>query len=216
MTVTKQSPDLMMVIHSELARRLARPALHLQLRHLACEGRAVPHRRRRQRHHLRRARLLDADLARSREARRPQPDRGRRGRPRCAGRTSRSPPASSISRRCRSRARSSSTSRPKVACPTPEAFGNIIVKSDDQRPRGPRPRRRRASSSAPPTTTAAAISTSGSPFPWAFSSGPARTRWPRRRWCRTRWPSCRSRSRTACATTSSTTRRCSSRNRSKR
>ena len=64
---------------SELARRFARPALHLQLRHAAREGRARPHRRRRQRHHLRRARLLDAHLARSGEARRPQPDRRRRG-----------------------------------------------------------------------------------------------------------------------------------------
>ncbi len=64
---------------SELARRLARPALHLQLCHPAREGRARPHRRRRQCHHLRRARLLDAHLARSGKARRPRPDRRRRG-----------------------------------------------------------------------------------------------------------------------------------------
>ncbi len=64
---------------SLVARRLARPALHFQLRDTPREGRARPHRRRRQRHHLRRARLLDAHLARSREARSAQPDGWRRG-----------------------------------------------------------------------------------------------------------------------------------------
>ena len=69
-TVTKHSPDLMLVIHLYLARRHARPALHLQLRHAAGEGRAGAARRRRRRDHLRRARLFHAHLARSREARR--------------------------------------------------------------------------------------------------------------------------------------------------
>ncbi len=68
----------------ELAGRLARPALHLELRNAAGQGRAVPARWRRRRADLRRARLCDAHLARPRQGRGAQPD-GRRGRQRAPG-----------------------------------------------------------------------------------------------------------------------------------
>ncbi len=81
----------------QLAGRLARPALHLELRDPADPGRAGPARRRRRRARVRRAQLLDADLARSRQGRRARPDRGRRGRgaprPERAGRLGRARPA---------------------------------------------------------------------------------------------------------------------------
>ena len=64
----------------DLAGRLARPAVHLQLRDALHQGRAGARRRRRRRQRVRRARLLDADLARSRQGRGARPDRGRRGR----------------------------------------------------------------------------------------------------------------------------------------
>ena len=68
-TVRKSSPDILMVIHLVLARRLPRPALRLQLRDAAGARRAGPARRRRRRARLRRARLRDAHLARSGEGR---------------------------------------------------------------------------------------------------------------------------------------------------
>ena len=51
----------------QLARRLARPAVHLELREPADPGRAGPDRRRRRRARVRRAQLFDAHLARSRQ-----------------------------------------------------------------------------------------------------------------------------------------------------
>ena len=60
---------------SQLAGRVARPALHLQLRHPADQGRAGPPARRRRHPDLRRARLLDARLARSRAHGRARPHR---------------------------------------------------------------------------------------------------------------------------------------------
>ena len=66
--VRKASPDLMMVVHMTSPDDSARPAIHLQLRHALREGRAGPHRRRRQRAGVRRARLFDARVARSRRA----------------------------------------------------------------------------------------------------------------------------------------------------
>ena len=81
----------------DLARRLARPAVHLQLRHALHQGRAGAGRRRRRRQRVRRARLLDARLARSRQGRGARPDRGRRGggpaRGQPAGRRRRDQPA---------------------------------------------------------------------------------------------------------------------------
>ena len=64
-SVRKASPDLMMVVHMTSPDGSARPAVHLQLRDALREGRADPRRRRRQRDRVRRARLLDARLARS-------------------------------------------------------------------------------------------------------------------------------------------------------
>ena len=82
----------------DLARRLARPAIHLQLRDALHQGRAGARRRRRRRAGVRRARLLDARLARPRQGRRARPDRGRRGRGAAARPTCRSPRARSTSR----------------------------------------------------------------------------------------------------------------------
>ena len=65
-TVTKASPDLMMVVHLYLARQVARRAVHLQLRHARDQGRAHARRRRRLDHGVRQPRLCDARLARSR------------------------------------------------------------------------------------------------------------------------------------------------------
>ena len=64
----------------QLARRLARPALHLELRDPADPGRAGAARRRRRRARVRRARLCDAHLARPGQGRGARPDRGRRRR----------------------------------------------------------------------------------------------------------------------------------------
>ena len=74
-TTKKNSPDLMMVIHLNLAGRVARPALHLQLRDAADQGRAGPAAGRRRHPGVRRARLLDAHLARPGAAGRAGPDR---------------------------------------------------------------------------------------------------------------------------------------------
>ncbi len=62
----------------DLARRHARSAVHLELRHAVREGPARPHRRRRRRAHFRRARLFHARLARSGEGGGARSD-GRRG-----------------------------------------------------------------------------------------------------------------------------------------
>ena len=130
-TVRKSSPDMLMVIHLQLAGRLARPALHLELRDAAGPRRAGAARRRRRRARLRRARLRDAHLARPGEGRLAQSDRrrGRRGAPRAErpGRLRRR----RTSRRCPSRAPFSSTSRRSGGSSDPRQFGNIVVKTDD-------------------------------------------------------------------------------------
>ena len=110
---------------------------------------------------------------------------------------------------------SNSMSRRKGRLTTPEEFGNIIVKSDDQG------RVTRVRDVARVELGAADYNRSGYldervAIPWASSSGLARTRSPLRRWCRVRWPSCRSPSRQGFVTTSSTIRPSSSRNRSRR
>ena len=64
-TVTKSSPDLMMVVHLLFARQVARHAVHLELRDARDQGRADARRRRRLDHGVRQPRLCDADLARS-------------------------------------------------------------------------------------------------------------------------------------------------------
>ena len=63
---------------SQLAGRVARPALHLQLRHAADQGRAGPPARRRRHPGVRRARLLDAHLAQPRAHGRARSHRHRR------------------------------------------------------------------------------------------------------------------------------------------
>ena len=117
---------------SFLAGRLARPAVHLQLRDAAREGRARPHRRRGQRDHLRRARLFDAHLARSGEARRAQSHRGRRGqcaaRPERAGGGGRDQSASRAATRRLPAQRRDARAPHRVRLP----FGNIIIKSDSR------------------------------------------------------------------------------------
>ena len=60
----RASPDLLMVIHLISPDGIARPAIHLQLRHPEHQGRAGAARRRRRRAGLRRARLRHARLAR--------------------------------------------------------------------------------------------------------------------------------------------------------
>ena len=57
-TVTKASPDLMMVVHLLFAGQVARHAVHLQLRHARSHRRAHPRRRRRLDHRVRQPRLL--------------------------------------------------------------------------------------------------------------------------------------------------------------
>ena len=88
------------------AGQVARHAVHLELRHDQDHRCAHPRRRRRLDHRLRQPRLCHAHLARSRPAAIGRPDRQRRGVRRCRGRTCRSPPACSTSRRWNTRARS--------------------------------------------------------------------------------------------------------------
>ena len=116
---------------SDLARRLARPAIYFKLRDALCEGRAGSRRRRRQREHFWRAGLFDAGLARSGEDRRARSD-GRRGRRRAARRPiSRWRRAPSISR-----PRASPGRVPACRCKrwdvsaTPAQFGEIVVRAD--------------------------------------------------------------------------------------
>ena len=92
-TVTKSSPDLMMVVHLYLARPVARRAVHLQLRDARDQGSAHPRRRRRLDHGVRQPRLCDAHLARSGPAAIARHDGERRHAGACRRRTSRSPPA---------------------------------------------------------------------------------------------------------------------------
>ena len=122
-TVAKASPDLMMVVHLLFARQVARHALHLQLRQRQRRRRAEPHRGRRLDHRVRRPRLLDARVARSRPAAVARADGRRRRRRRCsaqnvqvavgraesaAGRRSRAPSRSRCRRSAGSPTRSSS------------------------------------------------------------------------------------------------------------
>ena len=60
---------------SDLAGRIAGPAIHLELRDHQRQGRHHPPRRRRRHHHLRRPRLFHAGLARSRQGAVARPDR---------------------------------------------------------------------------------------------------------------------------------------------
>ena len=82
---------------SDLARRDAGSAIHLQLRHHQHQGRHHPHRRRRRYDRVRRARLFHAGLARPRQGAGARPHRQRRGgrlaRRQCAGRRRRHQPA---------------------------------------------------------------------------------------------------------------------------
>ena len=174
-TVRKSSPDMLMVIHLLLAGRLARPALHLELRDAAGARRARPARRRRRRAHLRRARLCDAHLARPGEGRLAQPDRrrGRRGAARAErpGRLRRGEPAAGAA----SRAPSSSTSRRSAGCPIRASSATSSSRpTPTAASRGSRTSP--GSSSRRRTTPPTAISTSARPCRSWSSSGPARTR----------------------------------------
>ena len=118
-TVRKNSPDLLMVIHLSSPDGSRDQLYHLQLRHLQVARRAGAARRRRRRPRLRRARLLHAHLARPGPGRGARPDRTakRRGAARAErpGRLRRA----RISRRCPGRPPSSSTSRRRAGWSTP-------------------------------------------------------------------------------------------------
>ena len=91
----KNSPDILMVVFMLSPDDTLRPALHLQLR-AAAGARPVASARRHRRHpDVRRARLFDAAVARSRQDRHARPDRRPRWWPRSARRTCRSPAARS-------------------------------------------------------------------------------------------------------------------------
>ena len=96
-TVRKASPDLMMVVHMVSPDGSRDQQIHLQLCDALHQGRAGAGGRRRRRQRVRRARLLDAGVAGSRQGRGPRPDgRGRGGRGACgqsAGRGGRDQPA---------------------------------------------------------------------------------------------------------------------------
>ena len=200
---------------SLLAGRLARPALHLQLRDAAREGRARPHRRRRRRHHLRRARLFDAHLARSGEARRARSHRRRRGqraaRAERAGGGGRhqSAAGAATGRLPAQRGDARAPHRSRFLRQYHREIGVGRARGPHSRHRPRRARRRRLQSQR-------LSRQDGWRSRWASSSARDRTPCKRPRPCRRPWRSCRSRSPRASNTTSSTTRPCSSRSRSTR
>ena len=177
---TKSSPDLMMVVHLYSPDKSRDTLFISNYATLADQGRADPHRRRRLDHRVRQPRLCDADLARSRAAAVARPDRRRRRRRRCRARTSRSPPACSISRRSPSQVAFQVAVQTLGRLADPEEFGNIVVKQTADRG-GAAARTSRGSSSPrrtiPPTPISIAIPRSR----WRCSSGRARTRWRPRR-----------------------------------
>ena len=127
-TVTKSSPDLMMVVHLVFARPLARHAVHLQFRDARDQGPADPHQRRRLDHGVRQPRLFDADLARPAAAAVARPHRRRRHAGAGRGRTCRSPRACSTSRRSTSPGAFQIAVKTQGRLADVEEFGNIIVK----------------------------------------------------------------------------------------
>ena len=200
---------------SQLAGRVARPALHLQLRHAADQGRAGPPARRRRHPGVRRARLLDAHLAQ------PRPD-GR-------ARSHRRPTWSTRSRGQNIQVASGGLNQLPV--PDPGAFQlsietlgrlqdvrqfeNIIVKTD---PDGRITRVRdvaRVELGAQDYLRNAYLD-GVPPRPWASSSSRARTRWRPPTEVGGPWRSSGKASRPASTTTSSTTRPSSSSSRSTR
>ena len=92
-TVAKSSPDLMMVVHLFSPDKSRDTLFISNYANVAGHRRAQPHQRRRLDHRVRRPRLLDAGLARSRPAAVARPDHGRCRHARCRARTCRSPPA---------------------------------------------------------------------------------------------------------------------------
>ena len=128
-TTRKRSPDILLAIAHQLARRPLRPALPEQLRLHAHQGRAGAAAGRQRRDHVRPARLQHADLARPRQAGRAQHDGRRRGRAPSASRTSRSPPARSASRRSAEGQQIQVTLSTLGRLVEPEQFEKIIVKT---------------------------------------------------------------------------------------
>ena len=95
-------------------RQPLRRAVHQQLRGRLHPRRAQARARGGRRHHLRRAEVRHADLARSRQARRPGRHRRRRGRARSGSRTCRWRRGASAARRRRRRRSTRSASRPRA------------------------------------------------------------------------------------------------------
>jgi hypothetical protein len=91
--VRKSTPNILLACIS-IRRTLARPALSVELRHAACQGRAGAAAGRGRRAVVRRPRIRHAHLARSRQGRRPRSERRRGAGRACARRTCRSRPAS--------------------------------------------------------------------------------------------------------------------------
>ena len=118
-TVQKQSTGFVMAV-GVFAEKGEYDSLFLeQLPRRVRQGRAQAHPRRRRRHHLRRAQVLDAPLARSGPPRRAAASPPATSSARCASRTCRSPPAASASRRRRPARCTSSASAPSAACAKP-------------------------------------------------------------------------------------------------
>ena len=118
-TVTKASPDLMMVVHLYSPDKSRDSLFISNYATLEVTDRADPRRRRRLDHGVRQPRLFDAGVARSGSPAIARPDRDRRHQRACRRRTSRSPPACSISRRSQSRAPSRSRCRRSAGSPIP-------------------------------------------------------------------------------------------------
>ena len=108
-TVTKASPDLMMVVHLYSPDKSRDTLFISNYADARDQRRADPRRRRRLDHRVRQPRLCDADLARSRPPAVARPDRERRrrgaARPERAGRLRRAQPAAGRPSRARSRSR---------------------------------------------------------------------------------------------------------------
>ena len=124
----KNSPDILMVVFMLSPDDTLRPALHLQLRAAAGPRPAAAARRRRRHPDVRRARLLDAAVARSRPDRQSRPDLGRRAGRDPRRRTCRSPAARSPSRRSPI-APSSPTSSSPAGSRIRRQFEDILVKA---------------------------------------------------------------------------------------
>ena len=168
-TITKANSELRPCRRLHLAGQVALAGLHLQLHRRLRQGRAQARPRRRRRHHLRRAQVRHAPLARSQPPRRPRPHRARRHQRACRA-----------ERRGRRRPARPAALRPQTdfqmavrvvgRLTDPRQFENIVIKNSPNGGGSSWSKTWAAPRSAPRTTTPS-LKFSGTGFPGGEAVG---------------------------------------------